>query len=139
MLFGRSATHTLPDVFRELHDERQHRWSRQWTIDQKNYRRYWESRLGDMPCIGLSPRGVTRIVEIDAKKNGWSDRTIRGYLRYMKEAMAYAQTQLKWIEERHNGGPWHHDAERDSAVTLSRSEMQELVGGTDAARRDGDQ
>ena len=102
MLFGRSAIHTLPQIFAELHDEKEAKWSGRWNTDQKRYRAYWELKLGDVSCIGLSPRAVARIVEADAKKNGWSGRTVRGYLRYMKEAMSYAQLQLKWIEERHN-------------------------------------
>ena len=102
MVFGHSVSHTLPEVFAELHREKEGGWSRQWATDQKRYRTYWEQKLGDTPLVGMSPRGVAQIVEVDAGENEWSPRTVRGYLRYMKEAMAYAQLQLKWIEERHN-------------------------------------
>ena len=93
---------TLAELLKRLHADRESDWSAAYRKNQGTYRRFWETKLGSIALTALSAATVERIVRDEARARGWSRRTRGAVLRYIVDALSFAERKLKWISARHN-------------------------------------
>lgn len=111
--FGPSPKRTLGELLKRLHEDRGGKWSATYRKDQDRFREFWLSKLGvDLRVGRIPPALVEKVVREAGDRAGWSERTRQARLRYIVDALYFAQHKLKWIGE----------AQNLSAVTLPSPE-----------------
>lgn len=100
-ILGRPPRRTLKQLLDELHQTREHEWSRVHRIDQRRLRDLWIKALdADMDLNRINDALVARKAREMAEAKRWSPRRHQRFLSYIREAFNFAADQLKWIEPR---------------------------------------
>lgn len=130
VLFGVNPNRTLGQLFGQLHAQREKRWSKSYTRDQKRYRNWWLDKLGGtIRLVEVTAGMVEAVVGQEAKASGWSERTQGAYLRYIIDAFYYAERKLKWIEQRHNLSNVDIPTPTRRALSYGKPEIPKLLRG----------
>lgn len=128
VVFGFSPDRTLGELLEALHDERGAEWSDTYKKDQKRFREFWTAKLGaGMKIARIPPALVERIVRDEGQREGWSARTRQARLRYIIDALYFAQHKLKWIGEAQNLSAVTVPSPNSQSRPYSRDEVARLL------------
>jgi len=128
-----NSTVTLDRLLRKYHDSRKAgKWSEGHRRDQERARRFWLDVFGeDRPCRSITPDEMETEAQTKADAEGWTVRTHRKYLKYLKAAGRYGRRKAGLFPDM-NTDPWEAvdlptEAEADAPEDRERDEPEELV------------
>lgn len=128
-VFGPSpGDHTLEELLDQLHADKASEWSPLHLKDQKRFQRFWLENLGRRTkLVNLTAAQVERVVRDEGDLQDWASRTRQAYLRYIVDAVYYAQKKLKWITEQNNLSAVTIPAARSESRSYSPEEIPLLL------------
>lgn len=128
-MLGIPTDRTLLDLLLRLHMDKAAEWSETYRKDQDRYRKFWETKLGAIPLVGVSSALVERVA-----RDGYAKKpNARGKsLRYIVDAFYYAERKLKWIEPRHNLSAVNIPKPRTESNAYTEAEAKKLLPALEA-------
>jgi integrase len=127
VLLGIGETKLLTDLLTELHNAKQAEWSDKYKRDQERMREFWLRALGDKAPLPIPPEAVERAVRIAAKAKRWSPRSQQAHLRYIIDAVSFAQLKLKWLTESDNLSAVSMPRVESTSRPYTQAEMKALL------------
>jgi len=129
-LLGIAETHTVAQLFQQLHADRAHEWKPKYSRDQRRFRLFWEKTLGRSTDIAeVNAARISRMVAKEAALKDWSPKTQNHYLNAALETWSYAITFLKWLRPENGleAVRRHRIAVDNDDITYEKAEAQALL------------
>ena len=132
-----SSSVTLERLLRKYHDSRKaQRWSLGHRRDQERAQSFWLDTFGeDRPCRSITPDEIETQAQLKADAEGWTVRTHRKHLKYLKAAGRYGRRKAKLFPDMHTD-PWEAvdlptEAEQLEPIAPAEQEPEQLVYSSD--------